>query len=141
MTYLKSKLLIASVTAAVASTSFAGQEPYVATVGNDTETIPDFYLSPKLSQFTPPDIADIGTAPTALESAITPIPEAEVFTQLPNRVKTGGQFFHFIQDKALSMAKSPLLGKTVRAIFSITASLSSRTRKWNVIGNPQIAIS
>ena len=37
-----------------AGAALAGQEPYVAVVGDDT-SIPDFYISPKLKQFTHPN--------------------------------------------------------------------------------------
>ena len=39
---------------ALAGTAFAGQEPYIATVGDDT-SIPDFYTSPKHRQFLHPN--------------------------------------------------------------------------------------
>lgn len=43
--------LIVMAMVAVPGAVFAGQEPYVAVVGNDS-TIPDFYISPKHKQFT-----------------------------------------------------------------------------------------
>ena len=39
---------------ALSGTAFAGQEPYIATVGDDT-TIPPFYISPKHQQFLHPN--------------------------------------------------------------------------------------
>ena len=74
---------------ALASASFAGEDPYIAIVGNDAD-FNEFYFSSKYQQFLFDQ--DLFGIPTCREDGV-PFPDRSSFTRFPTSGGTGCEMF------------------------------------------------